>query len=117
MKGHVAMPEDRRVSLRKAAAQALKPTPARSSVVQNGDRVSLELECQLRREEAPQRRLVDVSVHRMDWWPDRLEISQNADGGKVAGVDHGVGLTDQPQAASRQFPPASRQVRIGDHRD
>lgn len=111
------MPEDHRVSLRKAAAQALEPAPARSSVVQNGDRVALELERQLRREEAPQRRLVDVSVHGMNRWPDRLEISQDADGGEVAGVDHGVGLTDQPQTFSRQFPPASRQVRIGDHHD
>ena len=97
-----------------AAAQALEPAGRRPRVVHHPDARAVRLHHPLRRQRAPQLRVVDVAVHGEDRRPERLELREDPGLQHVAAVQDEVGGAQALHARLGQPPAAARQVGVGD---
>lgn len=102
VEGEVAVSEDDGGGPRKAAAQAWEPSLSRPGVVDDPDDLPTEVDFEGRRQQAPQRRLVDVAVDGVHDRAKGFELFQRRGAEEVTGVNHRVGFADQPNTSLGQ---------------
>jgi hypothetical protein len=117
VEGKVAVAEDHGCGLRKAAAQTHQPAFGGSRVVDEADDLSTKLDFERGRQRALQRWLVDVALDGMHDGAKGFELFERRDGEEIAGVDHGVGLADQLDAALGQAARPSGHMGVGENSD
>jgi hypothetical protein len=117
VQGEVAMTEDDGVRLWEPAAEPCQPSPRRTGVVRHHEGSPAELELEGRRQQALERRLIDVTLDGMNGWAERLELLEHRESDEVAGVDHGVGFADDLHASLRQPASSLGHVGVGDDGD
>ncbi len=76
-----------------------------------------DLDLDLGRQQAPQLHLVDIAMHGMDDWAERLQLLQRREGEEVSGMDDCLGGLDQLDAALGQPAGSSGHVGVGDDGD
>jgi hypothetical protein len=76
-----------------------------------------EADGQRLRQQLPQRRLVDVAVHRVKPRVQRPQVLQHRRREEVTGVDHDLRRADLLDAGRREAALAPRHVGVGDDRD
>jgi len=105
------------VGRREASAQARQPAFGGTGVMSYRDGSPADLDLQLGRQRAPQRRLVDVAVHGMDDRAERLHLLQRRGGKEVTGMDNRLGSRDQLDAVLGQPAGSPGHVGVGEDGD
>ena len=101
----------------KAAAKTYQPSLGRPRVVDDANDLAADLEFERRRQRVSQCLLVDVAVDGMHDGTKRFELFERRDGEEIAGVDHGIGLSDQLDAALGQAARAPGHMGVGEDSD
>jgi len=109
--------EDDGVGGWEASTQAGQPAFGGAGVVSCRDGSAADLDLQLGRQRAPQRRLVDIAVYGMDDGAECLHFFQRRGGEEVAGMDNRLGCRDQLDAALGQPAGAPGHVGVGEDGD
>jgi hypothetical protein len=113
----VTVTENDGVSGRKASTQARQPAFGGPGIVSYRDGSSADLDLQLGRQQAPQRRLVDIAVHGMNDRAERSHFLQRRGGEEVTGMDNPLGSHDQLDAARGQPAGSPGHVGVGEDGD
>lgn len=117
VQGKVTVTENDGVGGRKASTQARQPALGGPGIVSYRDGFPADLDLQLGRKRAPQRRLVDIAVHGMDDRAERSHFLQRRDGEEVTGMNYRLGSRDQFDAALGQPAGSPGHVGVGEEGD
>ena len=113
----MAVPEDNGVGAGEATAHARQAARGGAGIVDDREGLPAELELKLRRQSAPQIRLVDVSVDGVHDRAERPQLIQHRGGEEIAGMDDRIGSAQELDTALGQAPFALGHVGVGDDRD
>jgi hypothetical protein len=103
-------------AVRKGSAKTVFASRAGTGVVHEADTHALHLHDPPLRQGRLQIRMIHVAQHGLHR-PERGQLLERTGGDDVAGVEHEVGLLQQPHALSRQSSSPARQMRVRDDRD